>query len=170
MSGAPLEIERVWVLRGAPIVPAGACVWRIEQGYLPEHGIDDAAFAEGRLRRITHPDGRVECLHTVKRGAGLVRQETERTVTGDEFEAWWPRTEGRRVRKRRHRVPDGALVWEIDEFLDWPLWMAEVELPSATAPCPIPAWLAPVMGREVTEDPRWRNFALAVHGPPGVSA
>jgi CYTH domain-containing protein len=169
MSGAPLEIERVWVLRGAPAIPMGAEVWRIEQGYLPEHGADDPGFAEGRLRRITHPDGRVDRLHTVKRGAGLVRTETERVIGESEFDAQWPRTEGRRVRKLRHRVRAGARVWEIDEFLDWPLWMAEVELPDADAEAPVPTWLQPALGPEVTQDPRWRNFALAMHGPPAIS-
>ena len=52
MSAAPLEIERVWVLRGAPALPTGASIWKIEQGYLPEHSTDDPDFAEGRLRRI----------------------------------------------------------------------------------------------------------------------
>jgi len=169
MSAAPLEIERVWVLRGAPVLPMGTSIWKIEQGYLPERANDDPDFAEGRLRRIEHPDGRVECLHTVKRGAGLVRQETERSISEQDFQARWPRTQGRRVRKRRHRVREGVLTWEIDEFLDWPLWMAEVELPTAATEAPIPAWLVPVLGPEVTQDPRWRNFALAVQGPPGVS-
>jgi CYTH domain-containing protein len=105
----------------------------------------------------------------VKRGAGLVRQETEREITEAEFHAQWPRTQGRRVRKRRHRVREGTLVWEVDEFLDWPLWMAEVELPTAGSEAPIPGWLRPVVGLEVTHDPRWRNFALALQGPPGVS-
>ena len=166
MSAAPLEIERVWVLRGPPALPPDAQVWRIDQGYLPEQPLESADFAEGRLRRIEHPDGRVEHRHTVKRGAGLVREEIERAITAAEHERAWPSTLGRRVRKRRHRVRDGALTWEIDEFLDWPLWMAEVELPSADADAPVPAWLAPVLGAEVTHDPRWRNFELAVKGPP----
>jgi CYTH domain-containing protein len=166
VSAAPLEIERVWVLRGPPALPPDAQVWRIDQGYLPEQPLESADFAEGRLRRIEHPDGRVEHRHTVKRGAGLVREEIERAITAAEHERAWPSTLGRRVRKRRHRVRDGALTWEIDEFLDWPLWMAEVELPSADADAPVPAWLAPVLGAEVTHDPRWRNFELAVKGPP----
>jgi hypothetical protein len=33
MSGAAHEIERVWVLTAAPAIPAGAPIWRIEQGY-----------------------------------------------------------------------------------------------------------------------------------------
>lgn len=169
MSGAPLEIERVWVLRAAPAIPEGAEVWRIEQGYLPEHPPDAADFVEGRLRRITRPDGGVRHLHTVKRGAGLVREEVEREIDAAAFERAWPATQGRRVRKRRHRVRHGELVWEVDEFLDWPLWMAEVELPGPEVAAPVPAWLAGVLGPEVTHDARWRNYALAVHGPPKAS-
>ena len=156
MSGAAHEIERVWVLTAAPVIPAGAPTWRIEQGYLPEHGLDADQFAEGRIRRIQHDDGRVECLHTIKRGSGMVRQETERTVDAATFERLWPSTQGCRIRKIRHRVQHGGLIWEVDQFLDWPLWMAEVELPSESTPVTLPAWL----------QARWRNHALAMHGPP----
>ena len=166
MSGAPLEIERVWVLSAPPQVPPSAERWTIEQGYLPEHGVDDASFAEGRLRRIVHADGRVTLLHTVKRGSGVVREETERSVSEADFDRMWPLTQGARVRKIRHRVREGDLVWEVDRFLDWPLWMAEVELPSEHHPVIAPPWLQPVLGAEVSLDPRWRNHALALHGPP----
>ena len=166
MSGTPLEIERVWVLTAPPQVPSSAERWTIEQGYLPEHGVDDARFAEGRLRRIEHADGRVTLLHTVKRGSGIVREEIERAVTQAEFDRLWPLTRHARVRKVRHRVREGDLVWEVDRFLDWPLWMAEVELPSERHPATPPAWLQGVLGAEVSHDPRWRNHALALHGPP----
>ena len=63
----------------------------------------------------------------------------EAQVHIDAFQRAWPSTIGRRVRKQRHRVRDGALVWEVDRFLDWPLWMAEVELPGADAAAPVPA-------------------------------
>lgn len=166
MSGSPLEIERVWVLTGEPALPPGSQVWKIEQGYLPGHGTDDPDFAEGRLRRITHPDGRVTLLHTMKRGVGVVRQEVERSVDQADFDRLWPLTQGRRLRKVRHRVSEGDLVWEVDRFLDWPLWMAEVELPSEHHVVTMPAWLQPVLGKEVSTEPRWRNFALATLGPP----
>jgi CYTH domain-containing protein len=166
MSGGAPEIERVWRLTGTPAVPSRAEIWRIDQGYLPEHGIHDPEFSEGRLRRVEHPDGRVTLLHTVKRGTGVVRQETERQITPTDFDRLWPLTQGRRVRKVRHRVPEGALTWEVDQFLDWPLWMAEVELPSEHHALAVPVWLQPVLGPEVSTDPRWRNHALALHGPP----
>jgi len=170
MSGAPREIERVWLLRGRPPIPAGAERWEIEQGYLPIVPAPDEAFPEGRIRRVRRDDGSCRCFHTVKRGAGLVREEIEREIAEAEFLRLWPRTEGRRIRKTRHRIRDGGFVWELDEFHDLPLRMLEVELPSPEAEPEVPAALRPFLGREVTFDPRYRNFALAVEGLPERSA
>ena len=77
------------------------------------------------------------------------------------FEAFWPLTEGRRVAKRRHRVRDGAWVWEIDEFTDRDLILAEVELPARATEVPLPEWLRPLVVREVTDDPAYLNESLA---------
>jgi len=164
-DGAQYEIERVWLLSACPQIPHGAERWQIEQGYL-----DAASGSEGRVRAITHPDGRREFVHTVKSGEGLVREESERAITPEEFDRLWPATVGRRIRKVRHRVREGAFVWEVDEFLDWPLAMAEVELPDAATEVTPPAWLRAVMGREVTNDPRYRNSALAFKGLPAVGS
>lgn len=165
MGDATYEIERVWLLSALPPVPPGSERWTIEQGYL-----DAASGTEGRVRSITHPDGRREFVHTIKSGEGLVREETERPITAEEFDRLWPATVGRRIRKVRHRARDGALVWEVDEFLDWPLVMAEVELPDASTEVTPPAWLRAVLGREVTDDPRYRNSALAFRGLPAVGS
>ena len=165
MGTPTYEIERVWLLSALPAIPAGAERWTIEQGYL-----DREAGVEGRVRSITYPDGRREYVHTIKSGQGLVRQESERRITPEEFGQLWPATVGRRIRKIRHRVRDGALTWEVDEFLDWPLVMAEVELPDEAAEARPPAWLRSVMGREVTDDPRYRNSALAFKGVPAVGS
>jgi CYTH domain-containing protein len=54
-----------------------------------------------------------------------------------------------------------GLAWEIDVFEDRPLVLAEVELPSADAEAPPPAWLARHVVREVTDDPAYANSALA---------
>lgn len=166
MSGAPREIERVWVLRSMPALPAGAERWTVEQGYLPVAGADSPEFPEGRLRRVTLDDGRTRRFHTVKRGAGLVREEVERELGEAEFARWWPATAGRRLRKIRHRFAHDGLTWELDEFLDLPLVMLEVELPDERAEATVPAFLAPLVEREVTEDARYRNAALATRGMP----
>jgi len=178
MNPPPLEIERTWLLSGLPVLPAESVTLRIEQGYLAETEGDAAVPADdpeaplvvGRIRRTIRPDGTVEHVHTIKRGAGLVREEFERPIDAAAFEAAWPATAGRRLRKRRHRVPGAAsaevpggppLVWEIDEFLDLELVLAEVELPAPDLDPPIPPWLEPMIVREVTDDPGYTNAAIA---------
>ena len=174
------EIERVWVLRAMPAIPAHAAVevWEIEQGYLAPEEASEAelarlGFPEGRLRRIVEPSGAERFFHTVKRGAGVVREEIEREITRAEFDAAWPHTQGRRLAKTRHRVREGGLVWEVDRFRDLlidgaPLVMAEVELSDAAERFALPSWLAPLVVREVSEDARYRNSALAMYGVPRV--
>lgn len=67
--------------------------------------------------------------------------------------------EGAVVEKRRHRIAAGAVVFEVDEFLgeNAGLVVAEVELTSEDEEFDRPSWL----GREVTDDPRYRNASLA---------
>jgi len=77
------------------------------------------------------------------------------------FERSWPRTQMRRLKKVRHRVREGGLIWEIDVFTSFDLALAEVELPAPDAPSPIPAWLQPHIDHEVTGDPAYTNAAIA---------
>jgi adenylate cyclase len=167
------EIERVWVLRGSPAIPADLPVetWEIEQGYLAplaqsERELAAIGFPEGRLRRSAGPGGATRYFHTVKSGSGVVRTEVEREITREEFEGGWPRTKDRRLAKTRRRVQVGPLVWEIDVFRDLPLVMVEVELDDANERFEMPRWIAELVEREVSEDPRYRNAALAMHGMP----
>ena len=71
--------------------------------------------------------------------------------------------------KRRTRVTFGAHLWELDQFLDRPLWLAEVELVHAAERPEPPPWLAACIVREVTDEPGFTNLALARAGgiPPG---
>ena len=175
MSGAASgrEIERVWVLRAEPAIPADVPVeiWRIEQGYLAPAAQGEAelakiGFPEGRLRRIVEPSGAERFVHTVKSGSGIVRVEREREITRAEFEQAWPRTAGRRVMKTRRRARVGGLVWEIDVFEGMPLVMVEVELDDAAQRFEMPPWIAGLVVKEVSEDARYRNAALAMYGMP----
>jgi CYTH domain-containing protein len=172
------EIERVFLLDRLPDLPAGAEAVRLEQGYLPEPAgdeADDDGPVEGRVRRMTGPSlpGPI-CTHTVKTGLGIRRREVEARISEETFERLWPRTDGRRIRKTRHRVPHdrgsggGAdLAWELDPFDDLDLVLAEIELPSEDTPVEPPAWLAERIVREVTDDPAYRNYALAVRAGVG---
>ncbi len=159
---AKLEIERVWLLRGVPRLPAHHEVWQLDQGYL----VAEDGSALGRVRRTLLPNGMSEFHFNVKSGTGLIRQERESAMTREEFEAAWPKTIGRRVRKVRHRVCDGLLTFEIDQFLDFDLVLAEVELPRAEWVVSIPTWLEGWIVREVTNDSSYRNFNLSTRGAP----
>ena len=153
----PVEIERKYLLRGAvdfsPVAALRETV-EIRQGWLPGDRIRE------RLRRTEGPSG-ARFVRTLKLGAGIERIEIEEATTERVFDTLWPLTEGCRIHKRRHIVPDGDLVWEIDEFLDRPLWLAEVELRSVDQEAALPDWLAPAVEREVTDDPRYTNLKLA---------
>ncbi|MCS6798452.1 MAG: CHAD domain-containing protein [Myxococcota bacterium] len=147
------EIERKYLLSRLPEMPH-ADVVEIEQGYLPGDRIVE------RLRRERAPRG-VRLLRTVKLGGGVRRVEIEEPVGAELFEALWPLTSGRRIHKRRHRVVDGARTWEIDEFLDRSLVLAEVELTRSDEEVALPAWLEPFVLRDVTDDPEYLNVRLA---------
>ncbi|MBX3372634.1 MAG: hypothetical protein KF817_02270 [Phycisphaeraceae bacterium] len=158
-----LEIERRYLLSALPRLPGVPMALEIEQGYLGGPG-----GGEGRLRRTTRPGHRAACHFTVKRGDGLVREEHEVEIDPDEFTRRWPETVGRRLRKRRHIVPvdrHPSQVWEIDEFLDRPLVLLEIELDRTTDQPDMPPWLRAVLVREVTDDPRYRNVSLATETP-----
>ncbi len=148
------EVERKFLLTGLPSMPGAEAPVEIEQGYLPGERLVE------RVRRIRSKDG-VELARTVKEGSGLTRLEVEEAVTPDVFARLWPLTEGRRLLKRRYRVADGELTWEIDEFLDRHLVLAEVELVGHPIAVDFPAWLRPHVDREVTEDEAYSNVQLA---------
>jgi adenylate cyclase len=152
-----MEIERKFLVSSPPDDLDEHPHERISQGYLAIA----AGGEEVRLRRIG--DG---LRLAAKRGLGGVRDEEEVELSDDQFEALWPLTEGRRVEKTRYRIPLGDLEVELDVYegdLDG-LITAEVEFESEddSAAFEVPDWL----GREVTEDERYKNQRLARDGLP----
>jgi len=150
-----LEIERKYLLTRLPDMPRANDVLEIDQGYIPGVKLME------RLRRQKSRDGNVQYFRTVKIGSGVQRMELEDTTDATTFEHLWLLTEGRRLRKRRYVVPNGGDLWEIDEFLDRPLVLAELEIPSADTRITIPDWLKPVLVREVTDEKEYTNRSLA---------
>ncbi|HVS17382.1 MAG TPA: hypothetical protein VMT18_02190 [Planctomycetota bacterium] len=159
----PREIERKYLLARAPEPPADLAseTLEIEQGWLPGSRLRE------RLRRVRGPHGeRFE--RALKVGSGVERIEVEESLDGATFALLWPATAGCRVRKRRTRVHDGGLVWELDAFDDRALWLAEVELDDPRRRPELPAWLVCCVVREVTDEPGWTNLELArAGGVPG---
>jgi len=148
-----LEIERKYLLRALPPL-GGAPSVVIDQGYLPGRTIRE------RVRRMAG-DATTRYVRTIKLGRGMARQEFEEETSADVFDALWAATVGKRLRKRRHYVEAGEVTWEIDEFLDRALVLAEVEIPSVDYAVTIPDWLAPYVEREVTDEPAFGNHSLA---------
>jgi CHAD domain-containing protein/CYTH domain-containing protein len=148
------EIERKFLLRRLPSLEhLPAEVVSIEQGWL------GGTSARERLRALS--DGaQTRYYRTLKLGCGIERTEHEEEIPAEIFARLWPETEGCRVRKRRYRVRDGALIFEIDEFLDRELALAEVELPGADAALKLPQWLSACVEREVTGEPQYTGSAL----------
>lgn len=147
-----LEIERKYLLSGLPQLPEALDVLEIDQGYLP--GIV-------RLRHQRSASGVERFFKTIKQGVGVQRLELETEIDRAAFEQLWPDTKGRRVRKRRYIVPNGEDHWEIDEFLDRELVLAELEFDDPESQVTIPDWLEPVLVRDVTDEPQFTNRSLA---------
>ncbi|HEY3122304.1 MAG TPA: CHAD domain-containing protein [Vicinamibacteria bacterium] len=147
------EIERKYLLSGVPREVRSAQTLEIEQGYLPGERLVE------RVRRVADRRS-TRWYRTVKLGHGIARVEIEEETTRAVFDRMWTLTKGRRLKKRRRRVPVGTLTWEIDEFTDRKLVLAEVELPTRDAAVEIPEWLQPHLVREVTEDEEYENARL----------
>jgi CYTH domain-containing protein/CHAD domain-containing protein len=153
--GLPMEIERKFLLHGLPPTAATAPSILIEQGWLP------GTMLRERLRRTVGANGITKLTRTVKLGRAGTRIEVEELTDAALFTALWPITVSARVRKRRHMVPAGELLWEIDVFLDRDLVLAEVELKNEAQAVSIPEWLAPFVVKEVTNDPSYLNSVMA---------
>ena len=149
-----VEIERKYLLSGLPPTLLGRPHREIDQGYIPGERLQE------RVRRV-RKDGEEWYVRTVKVGSGIRRIELQDETDRKTFEVLWPLTWGHRVAKRRYSVPAGRLVWEVDEFTDRDLVLAEVEIPSEDVEPRLPDWIAPYVEREVTGEPEYLNVNLA---------
>ena len=149
-----LEIERKYLLTGLPDSLKGTPSILIDQGWLPGKRIQE------RLRRTRSVEG-IRYYRTVKSGSGLVRSQVEERISRKAFQDLWPLTAHKRIRKRRYKVADGNLTWEVDRFLDRDLVLAEVELPTPDTEVSLPTWLEAFLVREVTDNIKYQNVNLA---------
>jgi CHAD domain-containing protein/CYTH domain-containing protein len=149
------EIERKYLLSALPENVRGADSVEIKQGYLPGEHLVERIRCTGKVRSPQR------WTRTVKTGAGLTRIEIEDDTDATVGKALWRLTRGRRVHKRRYAVreTDGA-IWQVDEFLDRPLILAEIELASEDDRPKPPEWLRRVIDRDVTEEPEFANTSL----------
>ena len=149
---AGLEIERKFLVTTAPEGLDTYSSKDIDQGYLAV--TDDGV--EVRVRRYGS-----QAFLTVKSGGGRARVEEELEIDERRFGALWALTEGRRLGRRQDDGGGGLDVYR--EELDG-LMVAEIEFesPEAAAAFEPPAWF----GREVSDDPAYKNNRLAMDGVP----
>jgi len=165
MSGTPIETERKFLIR-RPALPSlaalpGARVIRIVQTYLTA-----PAGVTARVRRAEE-NGHVRWIYTEKRRlSAMSAYEDERELTPAEAAALLARADRtlRPIEKTRCAIPAGSLWAEVDLY---PFWddraILEIELPREDAPLPPLPYLTIV--REVTDDFRYKNRALAAAVP-----
>ena len=153
----PCEIERKFLVATLPVDLDSRPHNEISQGYLAI-SVDGS---EVRLRRKG-----TQHYQTIKSAGGLSRTEYEIELTQDQFQLLWPATERRRVEKTRYDVMLSGVKIEVDVYRGnlSGLCTAEVEFNSVSESqiFDIPSWF----GKEVTEDSRYKNKNLAVHGLP----
>ncbi len=160
-TNLPLEIERKFLIAApdaALLEEKSVKRLAIEQVYL-RAGTSGA----GRRIRRTRCGAEERFFYTEKtRVTAVTRIEREHEISAAEFDALLSERDEalRTIEKTRYLVPFGGHTLEIDVF---PFWddraFCECELQSEDESLALPDWLH--VYREVTEDPRYTNRALA---------
>lgn len=173
MEGSvPLEIERKFLIQR----PEEELLRRVSARRIAMTQSYLIPGPEGETRRLRHSrweGGEARYYTEKKRITAVTRVEREREITPEEYEALRAQLDpGRRVlEKVRWCVPYAGHTLEIDVF---PFWddraFCEAELRSEDEELLLPDWLHVL--REVTDDPRYTNSALAKEIPmdilPGI--
>lgn len=156
------EIERKFLIA----MPDPAVLERGERSRIVQTYLLGQPDTTERVRLRAYPD-RTEYTHTVKTRLNAMRRiENERAVSAAEYEELLTRADPARrpIEKERCCIEEKGLIWEVDIF---PFWKKqaylEVELLDESQPFVLPPWVT--LLRDVTEDPRYTNAALAFQIP-----
>ncbi len=148
----PLEIERKFLVAHDGWRPAER-VHHIEQGYLSVSGPVSV--------RVRLQDG-LGTLTVKGEREGLARDEFEYTIPAADAADMLRLASLPPIVKKRHELTVAGKLWQVDVFEGRlaGLVLAEIELADEHEPFVRPDWL----GREVTDDLRYRNSALVEGG------
>jgi len=153
-----VEIERRFLVNVAALPPKSVPGYTLRQGYLATRPVVRVRWEQRAVAPGQDPaDAATKGYLTIKGPGTRVRAEYEYEIPAAEAEELLGLCSVQ-LRKHRYYIHDEG-HWSIDVFEDnlTGLWLAEIELPSVDAEFARPAWL----GREVTDDPRYTNVALA---------
>ena len=157
MDAVAIEIERKFRVVGEDWRGQVVKSVRMAQGYIN----DMAALRDARQNASVRVRiaGDQAFLNLKSRELGRSRQEFDYPIPVADAEALLALCVGGRIDKVRHYIPQHDLTWEVDEFAgdNAGLVVAELELPAVDTAFDRPDWL----GREVTEEQRFYNLALA---------
>lgn len=147
-----VEIERKFLVKNTSYKNVAISHTRIVQGFLsslPERTV--RVRIKGELGFIT--------IKGKSNASGTTRFEWEKEISLHEAEALLTLCEPGRISKVRYEIPQGDVVFEVDEFAgeNDGLVIAEVELPSEDTPFEKPEWL----GVEVTGEVKYYNSQLS---------
>ncbi|QDZ10634.1 CYTH domain-containing protein [Devosia ginsengisoli] len=145
------EIERKFLVMSDAWQAAATGSMLLRQGYLSSN-------AKATVRVRTTDDMRA--VLTLKGAVeGISRAEYEYEIPVADARELLGMAEPHVIEKRRHLVPYGGLIWEVDVFLGRHegLVLAEVELDDEAQVVTLPDWV----GVEVTQDDRYNNASLS---------
>jgi len=146
----PIEIERKFLVANDSWKGAAIASRQLRDGLI-------ARFDSGKVR--VRLEQRKAWLTIKGPKTGHTRQELEYQIPcADADEMLRTLCSGPIIEKTRHIVPHHYLVWEVDvhEGVLHGLVLAEVELQYEGQELVLPSWI----GREVTDDPRYRKSSL----------
>jgi len=128
----------------------------MKQAYLGGEGVSIRVRLAGHDSTITDATINIKQLRL-----GREREEFEYPVPTEDGLRLFALATGGKIEKHRHLVRHGGMLWEIDEFggRNTGLIVAEIELEHVGQPFERPPWA----GREVTDETRYYNVALAQH-------
>ena len=153
----PQEIERKFLVKSLPENLDQYPHKDIVQGYL-------AITEDGTEVRLRQKGKKY--FQTVKSGSGKTRFESEVEITEEQFNSLWEATRGKRVKKTRYEIPHESGTIELDVYHGDLNGLLSVEMEFSNEEDSnrfiVPKWLS----EEVTDDKRYKNQNLALHGIP----
>ncbi len=168
------EIERKFVLKSIPdifISESKQC--EIIQHYILDEFHDNSHQSMIRVRQITEKDN-ISYIQTIKTpiGADFAVSETETELTKEEFD-YFVNKSNSSISKKRHTLYIEGNKWEIDQFHQLDLVIAEleklgdnwsnaVELEKEIMNIKLPSIIQDVLIEEVTGKSEWSNKTLSL--------
>jgi CYTH domain-containing protein len=154
-----LEIERRYLLKRIPIEPPKDVI-RITQWYMEVDGVNT------RVRQRVYGNGNPDWTRTIKTYVDeMTCIEDEVSISIEEYEDFrkkcYESDAATLLEKKRLVYENNGDTWEVDEYLDFELIMAEIEMPNKEYVFEIPEHIQDEIIMEVTGIKEFSNYSLS---------